>query len=74
MLNFCIKLHNTALRCEQRLDILERSESAKRCESLLNALPAAQNTTYGDNKNQKTQHIDYQIAKINETARNTHIF
>ncbi len=30
--------HNAALRCERRLAILERSESAKRCESLLNAL------------------------------------
>ncbi len=30
--------HNAALRCEQRLAILERSETAKRCESLLNAL------------------------------------
>jgi hypothetical protein len=29
---------NAALRCEQRLAILERSENAKRCESLLNAL------------------------------------
>ncbi|WP_315984575.1 hypothetical protein, partial [Vibrio parahaemolyticus] len=29
---------NAALRCEQRLAILERSETAKRCESLLNAL------------------------------------
>ncbi len=29
---------NAALRCERRLAILERSESAKRCESLLNAL------------------------------------
>ncbi|WP_218971507.1 hypothetical protein, partial [Vibrio parahaemolyticus] len=32
------KFHNAALRCEQRLAILERSETAKRCESLLNAL------------------------------------
>ena len=31
-------MHNAALRCERRLAILERSESAKRCESLLNAL------------------------------------
>ncbi|MGL1102439.1 hypothetical protein, partial [Vibrio vulnificus] len=30
--------HNAALRCERRLAILERSETAKRCESLLNAL------------------------------------
>ncbi len=30
--------YNAALRCERRLAILERSESAKRCESLLNAL------------------------------------
>ncbi len=30
--------HNAALRCERRLAILERSENAKRCESLLNAL------------------------------------
>ncbi|MGR5293600.1 hypothetical protein ACPV4U_24810, partial [Vibrio alginolyticus] len=29
---------NAALRCERRLAILERSETAKRCESLLNAL------------------------------------
>ncbi len=29
---------NAALRCERRLAILERSEIAKRCESLLNAL------------------------------------
>ena len=29
---------NAALRCERRLAILERSENAKRCESLLNAL------------------------------------
>ncbi|EGR1579766.1 hypothetical protein D0D70_25550 [Vibrio parahaemolyticus] len=29
---------NAALRCEQRLATLERSETAKRCESLLNAL------------------------------------
>jgi len=29
---------NGALRCERRLAILERSETAKRCESLLNAL------------------------------------
>ncbi|MDF5517976.1 hypothetical protein P3700_26465, partial [Vibrio parahaemolyticus] len=29
---------NAALRCEQRLAILELSETAKRCESLLNAL------------------------------------
>ncbi len=33
-------MHNAALRCEQRLAILERSENAKRCESLLNALLA----------------------------------
>ncbi|MDE1348506.1 hypothetical protein, partial [Vibrio aestuarianus] len=32
------ELHNAALRCERRLAILERSENAKRCESLLNAL------------------------------------
>ncbi len=32
------KVHNAALRCERRLAILERSETAKRCESLLNAL------------------------------------
>ncbi len=32
---------NAALRCEQRLAILERSENAKRCESLLNALLCA---------------------------------
>ena len=32
---------NAALRCERRLAILERSETAKRCESLLNALLAA---------------------------------
>lgn len=32
------KSHNAALRCERRLAILERSETAKRCESLLNAL------------------------------------
>ncbi|EPJ0713657.1 hypothetical protein ACS8UU_004538, partial [Vibrio parahaemolyticus] len=31
---------NAALRCERRLAILERSETAKRCESLLNALLA----------------------------------
>ncbi len=30
--------HNAALRCERRLAIHERSETAKRCESLLNAL------------------------------------
>ena len=30
--------YNAALRCERRLAILERSETAKRCESLLNAL------------------------------------
>ncbi len=36
-MNFSDK-HNAALRCEQRLAILEQSESAKRCESLLNAL------------------------------------
>ena len=30
--------HNAALRCERRLAILERSENAKRRESLLNAL------------------------------------
>lgn len=29
---------SAALRCERRLAILERSETAKRCESLLNAL------------------------------------
>ena len=29
---------NAALRCERRLATLERSETAKRCESLLNAL------------------------------------
>ncbi len=29
---------NAALRCERRLAILERSENAKRCKSLLNAL------------------------------------
>ncbi|MDE1298343.1 hypothetical protein, partial [Vibrio aestuarianus] len=33
--------HNAALRCEQRLATLERSENAKRCESLLNALLTA---------------------------------
>ncbi len=33
-----VKAHNAALRCERRLAILERSETAKRCESLLNAL------------------------------------
>ncbi|PAO22075.1 hypothetical protein BTT97_25080, partial [Vibrio vulnificus] len=32
------KVYNAALRCERRLAILERSETAKRCESLLNAL------------------------------------
>ncbi len=30
--------HNAALRCELRSAILERSENAERCESLLNAL------------------------------------
>jgi len=35
---------NAALRCERRLAILERSETAKRYESLLNALLAH---TYG---------------------------
>ncbi len=29
---------NAALRCELRSAILERSENAERCESLLNAL------------------------------------
>ncbi|MCX8890545.1 hypothetical protein NOK91_25755, partial [Vibrio parahaemolyticus] len=38
---FANEAHNAALRCEQRLAILERSESAKRCESLLNALLCA---------------------------------
>ena len=33
--------YNAALRCERRLAILERSETAKRCESLLNALLTA---------------------------------
>ena len=32
------RAHNAALRCERRLATLERSETAKRCESLLNAL------------------------------------
>ena len=32
------KATNAVLRCERRLAILEPSESAKRCESLLNAL------------------------------------
>ena len=36
-----LETHNAALRCERRLAILERSETAKRCESLLNALLAA---------------------------------
>ncbi|WP_217902111.1 hypothetical protein, partial [Vibrio aestuarianus] len=35
---FSLRKPNAALRCEQRLAILERSENAKRCESLLNAL------------------------------------
>ncbi len=35
---FSFYLSNAALRCERRLAILERSETAKRCESLLNAL------------------------------------
>ncbi len=36
--NLLIGTLNAALRCEQRLAILDRSETAKRCESLLNAL------------------------------------
>ena len=36
--------HNAALRCERRLAILERSETAKRCESLLNALLKVKHT------------------------------
>lgn len=32
------KKPNAALRCERRLAILEQSETAKSCESLLNAL------------------------------------
>ena len=43
LLIFALYLHkspNAALRCERRLAILERSENAKRCESLLNALLA----------------------------------
>ncbi len=38
MAAFFLLQTNAALRCEQRLAILERSENAKRCESLLNAL------------------------------------
>ena len=43
--------YNAALRCEQRLAILERSETAKRCESLLNALLC------------DTSHIVYTLGK-----------
>ncbi|WP_238105850.1 hypothetical protein, partial [Vibrio cincinnatiensis] len=38
--------YNAALRCELRLAILERSENAKRCESLLNALLAIISNLY----------------------------
>ncbi len=38
LLRTALLVPNAALRCEQRLAILERSETAKRCESLLNAL------------------------------------
>ncbi len=47
---------NAALRCEQRLAILERSETAKRCESLLNALLALWLTSTYNLANQNVQH------------------
>ncbi|OCP52731.1 hypothetical protein AKH05_23010 [Vibrio parahaemolyticus] len=63
--------HNAALRCEQRLAILERSENAKRCESLLNAL-------LGQYLTQATVLINllstfrnrFEIENLNETLNN----
>ncbi|OQK50674.1 hypothetical protein XM75_c11583 [Vibrio vulnificus] len=48
--------YNAALRCERRLVILERSETAKRCESLLNALLALLLTSTYNLANQNVQH------------------
>ena len=51
--------HNAALRCERRLAILERSETAKRCESLLNALLCG-----------CMQRIDYLVIHVAEKPKN----
>ena len=51
-----LETHNAALRCERRLAILERSETAKRCESLLNALLALWLTSTYNLANQNVQH------------------